>query len=105
MEYTYCYQKYKDLWELIIATYTIAIIVCIFWQAGHVTRMKIKTLALEGDTSIRLLLLVVVVAVCHIFVKVILVLGGNIYAALIVDVLGSMTFPMMTIVMIFSQKV
>lgn len=93
------------MWELTVVIYTIAITVCIFWQAGHVSQMKIKNLALEGDASVRLLLLLVVVVVCHIVVTEIFVFGGNKYAVLIVDVLGSMTFPVMTVSMLFSRKV
>ena len=85
--------------------YNIGIVVCIFWQAGHVSQMKIKKLALEGDTSVRLLFLLVVVTVCHIFITVIFGFSGNFYVVLVADVLGSMTFPVMTITMMFSAKV
>ena len=90
---------------MIISIYNIAIIVCIFWQAGHVSQMNIKKLALEGDTSIRLLLLMVVVTVCYIFIAVIFGFSEKRYVVLIADILGSMTFPVMTIAMIFSPKV
>ena len=88
-----------------IFIYNIAIIVCIFWQAGHVSQMKFKNLAREGDTSVRLLLLLVVVVVCHLFITAIFSFNGNYYAVLVADILGSMTFPVMTITMIFSPKV
>ena len=93
------------MWELMIVVYNIGILVCIFWQAGHVSQMKIKQLAREGDNSIRLLLLVVVVTVCHIFITVIFSFNGNNYAILVADILASMTFPVMTVTMMFSFKV
>lgn len=88
-----------------IVVYNIGIVVCIFWQAGHVSKMKIKKLAREGDTSVRLLLLLVIVTVCHILITVIFRFSGNYYAVLVADILGCMTYPVMTITMIFSAKV
>ena len=67
--------------------------------------MKFKNLALEGDTSVRSLLMVVVAAVCITFIAIIFAFSGNYYVALIIDILGSMTFPMITITMIFLPKV
>ena len=105
MGYAVCDQTFWLLWELLIVIYNIAIIVCIFWQAGHVSQMKIKNLAVEGDTSVRSLLMVVVAAVCLTFVTIIFAFSGNYYVLLIVAILGSMTFPVMTITMIFLPKV
>lgn len=67
--------------------------------------MKIKKLALEGDISVRLLMALVIVTFCHIFIIVIFLFARNYYVAVIVHILGSMTFPVMTITMIFAPKV
>lgn len=104
-EYTYCDQTWEMLWETTYLCYNIAIVVCVFWQAGHVSQMKFKQLAFEGDTSVRLLLALVTVTVCHILIITIFLFAGNIYVVVIVHILGSMTFPVITITMIFLPKV
>ena len=105
IEHAYCNQTWWILWETLYNAYIIAIVVCIFWQAGHVSQMIIKKLALEGDTSVRLLMALIIITFCHIFIIVIFLFAGNYYVAVIVHILGSMTYPVMTITMIFAPKV
>ena len=93
------------IWETIYSCYNTAIVVCIFWQAGHVSQMKYKQLAFEGNTSVRLMLALVTVTVCHILIIMIFLFAGNIYLVVVVHILGSMTFPVITIAMIFFPKV
>ena len=57
------------------------------------------------STSIRLLLALMTVTVCHILIIMIFLFAGNIYVVVIVHILGSMTFPVITITMIFLPKV
>ena len=92
-------------WNATYVLYVTAIVVCIFWQAGHVSQMNIKKLALEGGTSVRVSLMQVVVTLCHIFIVIIFAVAGNYGIVLIVNVLGSITFPIITVAMIFSPKV
>ena len=62
-------------------------------------------LPFEGDTLVRLLLALVTVTVCHILIIMIFLFAGNIYVVVVVHILGSMTFPVITIAMIFLPKV
>ena len=57
---------------------------CIFWQAGHVSQMKFKNLALEGDVSLQVLLLFIFVSVCGAVVQVIFEQGNNDYLAVVI---------------------
>ena len=56
MEYAYCDQNQWYLWRIVLYTYSFGILVHIWRQASHVSKMSIKRIAYEGDISLRLLL-------------------------------------------------
>ena len=105
MKYTYCDQNWWYLWRLLLATYDSGILVHTFRQAGHVSKMSIKTIAYEGDTSIRLLLVMTIFLTSHIFITVILLLVNYYYESTVIHIFGSMTLPAVIIAMIFTPKV
>lgn len=73
--------------------YDTAIILWSLWQARHVSRMTIETLSVEGDTSVKTLLLAVVLIVCSIGIRLILVEAiANHWEAIIFRILESMSF-------------
>ena len=105
MEYTSCYQKWWLMWTILLALYGCAILVCTFQQAGHVSKMIIKKIAYEGDISVRLFLWMANVWMCRYFIMVIVYLVANHTEFTTIDILGSVTPPVVILAMIFLPKV
>ena len=105
MEYTYCGQKWWPVCRILLVIYGFAILVRTFQQAGHVSNMTIKKVAYEGDISVRLFLVMAIVWTCyHIIILIVFVAIGY-SVATIIDILGSVTSPVVILAMIFSPKV
>ena len=105
MKYTFYDQTHWELWSTVYTLYNITILVVTFLQAGNVSQMNIKKLAFEGDISIRLLSMLVIISSCYIFISTILMTAKNYYAATIVYAFGIMISHVIVISMIFLPKV
>ena len=88
-----------------LAAYRIILILCILWQAANVSRMKIKKLALEGDTSITLLIVVVIVMAGLAGVQISLVQERLYSEATVMYIIAAMGFSIITITILFLPKV
>ena len=88
-----------------LAAYRIILILCILWQAANVSRMKIKKLALEGDISIALLIVVVIVMAGLAGVRISLIAENLFSEATIMYIMTAVAFPIITIIILFLPKV
>ena len=86
-------------------TYCSGISVHTFRQAGHVSKMNFKTIAYEGEISIRLLLMMTIFLMSHYFITGILLLVNYYYESTVIHIFGSMTLSAVIIAMIFTPKV
>jgi len=84
----------------------VLLILCIFWQAGHVAQMKFRNLALEGDASLQAIPLLIIVSVCGAVLQVIFEHVSKDYlTAVIVQTVWYMLFPIVLITTTFVPKV
>ena len=78
---------------------------CIIWQAANVSQMKFKKLALEGDISIRLLILVVTISLGLHAIRIVFLDEDLLLEAAVVYILTAICFPIMIIIVLFLPKV
>ena len=90
---------------MLLGGYKILLIMCIIWQAANVSQMKFKKLALEGDISIRLLILVVTISLGLHAIQIVLLKEGLLLEADVIYILTAICFPIMIIIVLFLPKV
>ncbi|XP_065917371.1 gamma-aminobutyric acid type B receptor subunit 2-like [Dysidea avara] len=104
IRYTIC-DSYSAAWKILVGIYKVLLILCIFWQAGHVSQMKFKHLALEGDVSLQALPLVIIVSLFGFVVQVIFEQGSKDYlTSFIVQTIWYMLFAIAIIATTFLPK-
>ena len=103
MQYSICDDRMYV--KISLAAYRIILILCILWQAANVSQMNIRKLALEGDISIRLLIVVVIVVVGFSGIRLSFVYKKLFLEATITYIMISLSFPILTITILFLPKV
>ena len=98
--------SFSVTWDILVAIYKVLLIFCIFWQAGRVSQMKFKHLALEGDVSLQAVLLVIIVSFFGAMVEQIFERGSDDYlTSFIIETIWYMLFAITIIATTFLPKV
>ncbi|XP_065917370.1 gamma-aminobutyric acid type B receptor subunit 2-like isoform X2 [Dysidea avara] len=100
--YTKC--SHSIIWGILHAVYQILELLCIFWQAFHVSQMKYKNLAMEGDVSLLAISVVIIFGLSVFGVEIVLRHEDNYVGVLSIQLIKSMLFATIIIICIFLPK-
>ena len=92
-------------WDIVITVYNLLLILRVLWQAFHVSQMKYKNLAMEGDVSILALTPIIIIILSTVVAKHVLEHERNFAGVFVVGMLHSMLIPTIIIIFVFLPKV